>query len=190
MHMHMHMHIHMCNMCMHMRMCMRICMCMCMCMCMHVCIHVLTTLPHAPHAPQICSAAPLLLTYDARTRTISSWSSHSGGEPVQIPISTWSSRELGGCREGDGPMVYGAVPGEGRDVPGGGNGCVVGGAGVAGDAVGDAGDAGGLGDAEEEELGARPLLSAYGSQAVLALGGKLMWLGAPHLPQAQLRLGL
>ena len=109
---------------------------------------------------------------------------------MQIPISTWSSRELGGCREGDGPMVHGAVPGEGRDLPGGGNGCVVGGAGGVGDAVGDAGDAGGSGDAEEEELGARPLLSAYGSQAVLALGGKLMWLGAPHLPQAQLRLGL
>ena len=89
------------------------------------------------------------------------------------------------------------MPGEGKD--GGGNGCVVGGAGGAGDAVGDAvgdardavgdaGGAGGAGDAGEEELGARPLLSAYGSQAVLALGGKLVWLGAPHLPQAQLRL--
>ena len=82
---------------------------------------------------------------------------------------------------------------EGKD--GGGNGCVVGGAGGAGDAVGDArdavgdaGGAGGAGDTGEEELGARPLLSAYGSQAVLALGGKLVWLGAPHLPQAQLRL--
>ena len=144
------------------------------------------------HEPQVCSAAPLLLTYDARTRTISSWSSHSG-DPVQISAwSSHSSRELGGCREGDGPIVDGGVSGGGKDV-GGGNGC---GAGDAGDAVGYAvgyavGDAarttGDVGDAAEEERGARPLLSVYGSQAVLALGSKLMWLGAPHLPQAWLR---
>ena len=125
---------------------------------------------------QVCSAAPLVLTYDARTRTISSWSSHSG-EPVQN--LAWSFREIRGAREGDGPIVSGGVTGDADGE--GSNGCAAGDKGDKGDAAGD------VGDAAEEERGARPLLSVYGSQAVLALGSKLTWLGAPHLPQAWLR---